>query len=104
MSEIRDGEGVAYRFLESDVERTIPAGRMMAAHCQAPEVEIVNDGCHRLVFVNGHAIGQVLKIDTPRELQGLTGVVELRFIADRITERKVNCEEFVALKSGELKL
>lgn len=103
MSAIRGEEGFAFRFLESDVERVIPAGRAMAAHCQPSEVEIVNDGCHRLVFVNGHPIGQVLKIDTPREVQGLAGVVELRFVADRIVERKVSREEFVAMKGGEVK-
>lgn len=61
------------------------------------KVEIVNDGLHRLCFVNGHQVGQVLKLETPRARDMLAGVVEISFLASEIVERQVSSDEFKAI-------
>lgn len=66
------------------------------------KVEIVNDGVHRLCFVNGRQIGQVLKLETPRARDMLAGVVEISFLASEIVERQVSSDEFKALDSEVL--
>nr|WP_180317988.1 hypothetical protein [Delftia acidovorans] len=99
MSQTEEAEGVAYRHLEDDVERIIPARPHVLEPDLGQKVEILHDGVHRLIFVNGHPIGQVLKLETPRNGGMLAGIVDLSFVASEIVERKVSRDEFNALKS-----
>ena len=99
MSQTEEAEGVVYRHLEDGVDRIIPARPHVLAPDLGQRVEILHDGVHRLIFVNGHPIGQVLKLETPRDVLALAGVVDLRFVASEIVERKVSRDEFNALKS-----
>ncbi len=102
MSQTEEAEGVVYRHMEDDVERIIPTRPHVLAPDLGQRVEILHDGVHRLIFVNGHPIGQVLKLETPRDVLALAGVVDLRFVASEIVERKVSRDEFNALKSEGL--
>lgn len=104
MSQTEEAEGVVYRRIEDDVERIIPTQAKAQAHDSAQKVEILHDGVHRLLFVNGHPIGQLLKLETPRGVGMLAGVLDISFVASEIVERKVSRDEFAAVKSGELKL
>lgn len=99
MSQTEEAEGVVYRHLEDDVDRIIPTQARAQARDLGQKVEILHDGVHRLIFVNGHPIGQVLKLETPRSGGMLAGVVDLSFVAAEIVERKVSRDEFNALKS-----
>lgn len=99
MSQNDEPEGVVYRHLEDDVDRIIPTQARAQARDLGQKVEILHDGVHRLIFVNGHPIGQVLKLETPRSGGMLAGVVDLSFVAAEIVERKVSRDEFNALKS-----
>lgn len=99
MSQTEEAEGVVYRHLEDSMERMIPARPHVLAPDLGQKVEILHDGVHRLIFVNGHPIGQVLKLETPRDVGALAGVVNLSFVAAEIVERKVSRDEFNALKS-----
>ncbi len=99
MSETEEAEGVVYRHVEDDVERIIPTQARVQARDLGQKVEILHDGVHRLIFVNGHPIGQVLKLETPRDGGKLAGIVELSFVAAEIVERRVSRDEFNALKS-----
>lgn len=99
MSQTEQAEGVVYRHLEDDVERIIPARPHVLAPDLGQRVEILHDGVHRLIFVNGQPIGQVLKLETPRGIGQLAGVVDLSFVAAEIVERRVSRDEFNALKS-----
>ncbi|MFG0787935.1 hypothetical protein [Delftia tsuruhatensis] len=99
MSQTEEAQGVVCRHLEDDVERIIPTQAKAQAHDSAQRVEILHDGVRRLIFVNGHPIGQVLRLETPRGVGQLAGVVELSFVAAEIVERKVSRDEFNALKS-----
>lgn len=122
MAEI-DAKAVAHGFRHADVLRALDAvgmpefaaGDMLArvhpgeaivpksaaGKTKASEllstVEIVNDGVHRLCFVNGRQIGQVLKLETPRARDMLAGVVEISFLASEIVERQVSSDEFKAI-------
>lgn len=64
------------------------------------KVEILFHGGRRLVFVNGRQVRQVLSIETPRSLDEVAGIVELRFIASEIVEREISREQFDALMKG----
>lgn len=99
MSETEEAEGVVYRHVEDDVERIIPTQAKAQAHDSAQRMEILHDGVRRLIFVNGHPIGQVLKLETPRGVGQLVGVVDLSFGAAEIVGRRVSRDEFNALKS-----
>ncbi|WP_416820252.1 hypothetical protein [Delftia tsuruhatensis] len=99
MSQTEEAEGVVYRHLEDSVERMIQAQPQALAPDLGQKVEILHDGVRRLIFVNGHPIGQVLKLETPRGIGQLAGVVDLSFVAAEIVERRVSRDEFNALKS-----
>ncbi len=99
MSQTEEAEGVVYRRLEDSTERILPKKPQVLAPDLGQKVEILHDGVRRLIFVNGHPIGQVLRLETPRGVGQLAGVVELSFVATEIVERKVSRDEFNALKS-----
>jgi hypothetical protein len=61
------------------------------------KVEILFNGVRRLVFVNGRQVRQVLSIETPRSVDEMAGIVELKFIASEIVEREISREQFDAL-------
>ena len=61
------------------------------------KVEILFNGVRRLVFVNGRQVRQVLSIETPRSVDEMAGIVELKFIASEIVEREISQEQFDAL-------
>lgn len=99
MSETEEAEGVVFRHLEDSTERNIPTQPHVLEPDLGQKVEILHDGVRRLIFVNGHPIGQVLALETPRGIGQLAGVVDLSFVAAEIVERKVSRDEFNALKS-----
>ncbi|MFC4924577.1 hypothetical protein [Delftia deserti] len=99
MSQTEEAEGVVYRHLEDSMERIIPAQPHVLAPDLGQKVEILHDGVRRLLFVNGHLIGQLLKLETPRGVGMLAGVLDISFVASEIVERKVSRDEFNALKS-----
>lgn len=92
---------ITYQFIGDEFERAIVPQDQTQANSMHPKVEILYRGCHRLLFVNGHRIDKVLKIDTPRDQGGLAGVVNLSFVASEIVEREVSRERFDELKKSK---
>lgn len=70
------------------------------AKSEGQKVEILFNGCRRVVLVDGHRIQKALTIETPRDQGSLAGVVKVSFLASEIVEREVSQEQFDALLSG----
>lgn len=101
MPQTVEAAGVVYRRLEDDVERVIPVRPADPTEAQGPKVEILFNGCRRVILVNGHRIPKVLEIETPRHRGSIAGTVKVSLMASEIVERGVSREEFDALLRGE---
>lgn len=63
------------------------------------KVQIISNGFHRLIFINGHRLAEVLEFDTPRVLGEAAGQVAVTFLATEIVERTVSREEWDRLSA-----
>lgn len=97
-----EGEGgTVFRFSGEDVERVLSETRLAPMEAKGAKVEILFNGCRRVILVNGHRIPKVLDIETPRHRGSIAGTVKVSLMASEIVERGVSREEFDALLRGD---
>lgn len=90
---------IRYQFLEHDSERVLM--ERATPKQEKHRIEIVTDGVHKLIYIDGMQLQQVLDVELPLEMGEISPRITITLHPESVEVRKVDSQQFKDMQAAQ---